>query len=145
MASELRDSPAGAGDGAARRVAGPHRHRPRRRTGSPTPCGWPSRPPEPAARVPADLAVRLAESAGAAMTSDLAETQWMALLDAVVDSPVRRTVKPAGLPDPAGEETAGRGTPGRGARPGAGPAPRAAHPPTARAPPSHDRPAARGA
>ena len=28
----------------------------------------------------------------------------MALLDAVIDSPVRRTVKPVGLPDPAGEE-----------------------------------------
>jgi hypothetical protein len=64
-----------------------------------------SRAPEPAARVPADLAVRLSQSAGAAMTSDLPETQWVALLDAVVASPVRRTVKPAGLPTGAGEET----------------------------------------
>jgi len=63
-----------------------------------------ARPPEPAARVPADLAVRLAEAAGAAMSSQLAEDEWKALLDAVVDSPVRRTVKPAGLPDPAGVE-----------------------------------------
>jgi hypothetical protein len=63
-----------------------------------------SRPPEPAARVPAEMAVRLAEAASAAMSSDLPEDEWKALLDAVVDSPVRRTVKPAGLPDPAGEE-----------------------------------------
>ncbi len=63
-----------------------------------------SRPPEPAARVPAELAVRLAEAAGTAMASDVAEDEWKALLEAVVDSPVRRTVKPAGLPDPAGEE-----------------------------------------
>jgi len=63
-----------------------------------------ARPPEPAARVPAELAVRLAETAGTAMAPDLAEADWKALLDAVVDSPVRRTVKPAGLPDPAGEE-----------------------------------------
>jgi hypothetical protein len=63
-----------------------------------------ARPPEPAARVPADMAVRLAEAAGTAMSSDVAEAEWKALLDAVVDSPVRRTVKPTGLPDPAGEE-----------------------------------------
>ncbi len=63
-----------------------------------------SRPPEPAARVPAELAVRLAEAAGAAMAPDVAEAEWKTLLDAVVDSPVRRTVKPAGLPESAGEE-----------------------------------------
>ena len=63
-----------------------------------------SRPPEPAARVPAELAVRLAESAGTAMAPDVDETQWLALLDAVVASPVRRTVKPAGLPAGAGEQ-----------------------------------------
>jgi hypothetical protein len=63
-----------------------------------------ARPPEPAARVPADMAVRLAEAASTAMSSELPQDEWKALLDAVVDSPVRRTVKPAGLPDPAGEE-----------------------------------------
>ncbi len=63
-----------------------------------------ARPPEPAARVPADMAVRLAEAASNAMSADVAEAEWKALLDAVIDSPVRRTVKPAGLPDPAGEE-----------------------------------------
>jgi hypothetical protein len=57
------------------------------------------RPPEPGTRCPAELAVRLANDAGAAMTADLAPEEWMRLLDAVVASPVRRTVKPAGIPD----------------------------------------------
>ena len=57
------------------------------------------RPPEPGTRCPADLAVRLAAAAGEAMTADLAPEEWMRLLDAVVASPVRRTVKPAGIPD----------------------------------------------
>jgi hypothetical protein len=63
-----------------------------------------SRPPEPTARVPADLAVRLAESAGTAMAPTVDETTWMDILDAVVNSPVRRTVKPAGLPPDATPE-----------------------------------------
>ncbi|MGH9018965.1 MAG: hypothetical protein ACRDY1_14535, partial [Acidimicrobiales bacterium] len=63
-----------------------------------------ARPPEPSARVPADMAVRLAESAGSAMAPGVDEATWTDLLDAVVGSPVRRTVKPAGLPaDPTPE------------------------------------------
>ena len=57
------------------------------------------RPPEPGTRCPAELAVRLASAAGEAMTADLAPEEWMRLLDAVVASPVRRTVKPTGIPD----------------------------------------------
>ena len=57
------------------------------------------RPPEPGTRCPADLAVQLAAAAGEAMTADLEPEEWMRLLDAVVASPVRRTVKPAGIPD----------------------------------------------
>ena len=57
------------------------------------------RPPEPGTRCPAELAVRLAAAAGEAMTAELAPEEWMRLLDAVVASPVRRTVKPAGIPD----------------------------------------------
>jgi len=57
------------------------------------------RPPEPGTRCPAELAVRLAAAAGEAMTDALAPEEWMRLLDAVVASPVRRTVKPAGIPD----------------------------------------------
>ncbi|HEY3942315.1 MAG TPA: hypothetical protein VGL60_07500 [Acidimicrobiales bacterium] len=56
------------------------------------------RPPEAGTRCPADVAIRLAEAAGAAMTADLPGDQWAALLEAVVDSPVRRTVKPQGIP-----------------------------------------------
>lgn len=62
-----------------------------------------SRPPEHGTRLPADLAVRLAERAGAAMTPDLPRDRWTALLQAVLDSPVRRTVHPAGLPTDADE------------------------------------------
>ncbi|MDP8975155.1 MAG: hypothetical protein M3N28_02080 [Actinomycetota bacterium] len=62
------------------------------------------RPPDPAGRVPAELAARLSEAAGAAMAPDADPQRWSALLAAVADSPVRRSVKPAGLPDLAGEE-----------------------------------------
>jgi hypothetical protein len=61
------------------------------------------KPPEPAARIPAELAVRLAEAAGAAMNADAAVEEWVALLEVVVDSPVRRSVKPAGIPSAADE------------------------------------------
>ena len=57
------------------------------------------RPPEPGTRLPAELAVKLAAAAGEAMTADLAPEDWMRLLDVVVASPVRRTVKPVGIPD----------------------------------------------
>ena len=56
------------------------------------------RPPEPGTRCPADLAVRLAAAAGEAMTAELAPEEWLKLLDTVVASPVRRTVKPVGIP-----------------------------------------------
>jgi hypothetical protein len=56
------------------------------------------RPPEPGTRCPADLAVRLAAAAGEAMTADLPPEEWIKLLDMVVASPVRRTVKPVGIP-----------------------------------------------
>jgi hypothetical protein len=61
-----------------------------------------ARPPEPGTRCPAELAVRLAEAAGAAMAPDTEPAQWLALLEAALESPVRRTVKPGGLPE--GEE-----------------------------------------
>ena len=62
-----------------------------------------SRAPEPTARVPAELAVRLSEAAGRTLGPDLAPDAWLDLLEAVVGSPVRRTVKPAGLPGEPGE------------------------------------------
>ena len=62
------------------------------------------RPPEPAARLTAELAVRLADAAGRAMSGETPPAEWLALLEVVVESPVRRTVKPTGLPVPADEE-----------------------------------------
>jgi hypothetical protein len=57
-----------------------------------------ARAPEPGTRCPAELAVKLADAAGAAMTADLPAESWQELLAAVMESPVRRTVKPAGIP-----------------------------------------------
>lgn len=57
------------------------------------------RAPEPGTRCPADLAVKLAAAAGEALSADKSPEEWMQLLDAVVASPVRRNVKPAGIPD----------------------------------------------
>jgi hypothetical protein len=56
------------------------------------------RPPEPGLRFPSDLAEALSTAAGGAMTAETAPDRWAALLDAVVASPVRRTVQPQGLP-----------------------------------------------
>lgn len=61
------------------------------------------RPPEPATRLSSELALRLADAAGRAMSTDTPPTEWLALLEVVVDSPVRRTVKPQGLPAGADE------------------------------------------
>ena len=63
-----------------------------------------ARPPEPAARMDADLTQRLSDAAGEAMGPDTPPDRWLALIDAVAASPVRRSVKPAGLPvDPTPE------------------------------------------
>jgi hypothetical protein len=61
------------------------------------------RPPEPAARLSSELAVRLAGAAGQAMSAETPPAEWLALLEVVVESPVRRTVKPVGLPTDADE------------------------------------------
>ncbi len=57
-----------------------------------------SRAPDPGTRCPAELATRLAEAASAALTADLPPQAWNSLLEAVVASPVRRSVKPVGIP-----------------------------------------------
>ncbi len=57
-----------------------------------------SRPPEPAARLSAELAVKLSEAAGQAMSSETPPAEWLSILEVVVESPVRRTVKPVGIP-----------------------------------------------
>jgi hypothetical protein len=61
------------------------------------------RPPEPSARLTSELAVRLAGAAGEAMSTETSPEAWLALLEVVVESPVRRTVKPQGLPAGADE------------------------------------------
>ena len=60
-----------------------------------------SRPPEPSARLPVELAGRLAEAAGQAMNPESSSDLWASLLDAVAASPIRRSVVPAGLPENA--------------------------------------------
>jgi hypothetical protein len=62
------------------------------------------RPPEAGARFPAELTGRLSDAAGAAMGPDAAPDRWAAVLDAVAASPVRSSVKPAGLPSETNEE-----------------------------------------
>ncbi len=60
-----------------------------------------ARPPDPSARLDADLNQRLTDAAGQAMSPDAAPDRWAAVLDAVVVSPVRRLVQPLGLPTDA--------------------------------------------
>jgi hypothetical protein len=62
-----------------------------------------SRPPDPGSRFPAELATRLATVASEAMAPDTPPERWAALLEAVAASPVRRSVKPVGLPPEPGE------------------------------------------
>ncbi len=57
-----------------------------------------ARPPDPMARFSAELAVRLRDAASSALSPELSPERWLALLTAVSESPVRRTVKPQGLP-----------------------------------------------
>ncbi|MDQ1373375.1 MAG: hypothetical protein QOJ09_713 [Actinomycetota bacterium] len=66
-----------------------------------------ARTPDPATRVPADMAVRLTEAASTAMAPDASAERWTTLLEAVAASPIRRSVKPVGLPPDAGEELLG--------------------------------------
>jgi hypothetical protein len=60
-------------------------------------------PPDPGARLPAELAVGLGAAAGEALSPELVPEQWSALLEVVAASPVRRVVKPAGLPATPGD------------------------------------------
>jgi hypothetical protein len=63
------------------------------------------RAPEQGLRMPPDLASGLSTAAGDAMTADTAVDRWMALLEAVLASPIRRTIQPKGLPTGADDET----------------------------------------
>ncbi len=62
------------------------------------------RPPEPGVRFPAELAERLSDAGGEALAPETTADRWAAVLEAVVGSPVRRTITPRGLPAEPGEE-----------------------------------------
>ncbi len=57
-----------------------------------------SRPPVPGTSLPPELAARLTEAASSALAADVAPDRWGTVLDAVAYAPVRRDVKPAGVP-----------------------------------------------
>jgi hypothetical protein len=57
-----------------------------------------ARPPDQSTRCPAALATSLTEAAGRALDPELTSTAWIAVLDAVVASPIKRSVHPAGIP-----------------------------------------------
>lgn len=57
-----------------------------------------SRPPKAGSPLPADVANRLVDAAGAAMTSDTPPQRWATVLDALAYSPIRRRVVPESLP-----------------------------------------------
>lgn len=63
-----------------------------------------ARPPEPLARLGSELSQRLTDAASEALSSDAAPDRWLALLEAAAASPVRRSIKPAGLPSDPGQE-----------------------------------------
>jgi hypothetical protein len=62
------------------------------------------RPPDPGFRFPADVAARLSDAAGEALTPDTTPDRWAAVLEAVAASPVRRTIKPKGVPAQMGDD-----------------------------------------
>lgn len=61
-----------------------------------------SRPPDPSTKVPPELLEQLRAAASEALGPATPQDRWAALLEAVIASPVRRTVEPTGLPDQAG-------------------------------------------
>jgi hypothetical protein len=62
-----------------------------------------ARPPDATTKLPADLAAQLTDAAGRAMSPDTPSERWAAMLEAVAASPIRRQVKPEGLPTDATE------------------------------------------
>ena len=73
------------------------------------------RPPDPRTRFPPELMARLSDATSAAMAPDTPPDRWATLLAALLESPVRRSVKPVGLPSPPSETllTAARQASGR--------------------------------
>ncbi|MGI8983055.1 MAG: hypothetical protein ACR2HM_00735 [Acidimicrobiales bacterium] len=63
------------------------------------------RAPEQGLRLPPELNTGLTTAAGEAMAADTAPDRWLAVLEAVVASPVRRSITPKALPSGADDET----------------------------------------
>lgn len=57
-----------------------------------------AKPPEPSARVPAKLVEPLAVAASEALNDQAQPTRWIMVLEAAAASPVRRSVRPKGIP-----------------------------------------------
>lgn len=55
-------------------------------------------PPDRSLRCSADLAGRISTATGEALNAELAPAAWMELARAAASSPMRRTIKPAGIP-----------------------------------------------
>lgn len=62
-----------------------------------------SRAPEQGLRLPPELSTGLSTAAGEAMSAEAAPERWLAVLEAVLASPVRRSIAPKGLPSGADE------------------------------------------
>jgi len=62
-----------------------------------------TRPPDPSMRLPAEMAMKLSAAASEGLSPESTPDRWSALLEAVVASPVRTTVKPVGLPPEPGD------------------------------------------
>ena len=60
--------------------------------------------PDPAAKLPAELAERLVGLCNAEMSAETPSDRWMVLIDAVAQSPIRRQVQPTSLPNDATPE-----------------------------------------
>jgi hypothetical protein len=64
-----------------------------------------SRAPEQGLRLPPEVGTGLSTAAGEAMSAETAPDRWLAVLEAVLASPVRRSIVPKGLPNGADEAT----------------------------------------
>lgn len=64
-----------------------------------------SRAPEQGLRLPPELSSGLSTAAGEAMAADTAPDRWLAVLEAALTSPVRRSLTPKALPSGADEAT----------------------------------------
>lgn len=60
--------------------------------------------PDPAAKLPTEVAQQLVAKCNEEMSADTPSERWMVLIDAVAQSPIRRQVQPASLPNDATPE-----------------------------------------